>query len=73
MFAAAACFETFNDEGFVLGEPVKVLGTEFRLRQYSATIVPAFKMMAYETPYRVFENKNVEQIIDRGRGTAFRI
>jgi uncharacterized protein involved in type VI secretion and phage assembly len=57
-------FETFNDEGFVLGPPTKVLGTDFRIRQYSATIVPPFKMMAYETAYRVFENKNVVNIIE---------
>ena len=31
--------------------------------QYSATIVPAFKMMSYETAFRVFENKNVIDII----------
>jgi uncharacterized protein involved in type VI secretion and phage assembly len=58
-------FETFNDEGTILGrrEPVKIKGQEFRLRQYSATIVPAFKIMNYETTYRVFENKDVVQII----------
>src|SRR5262249_46633526 len=32
--------------------------------QYSATIVPAFKMMAYESMYRVFENKKVDAIVD---------
>lgn len=57
-------FETFNDEGLVLGPPTKLPGKEFRIRQYSGTIVPPFKMMAYETAYRVFENKNVEEIID---------
>src|SRR4051812_36309310 len=30
-------FETFVDEGFVLGPITKVLGTDFRIRQYSAT------------------------------------
>jgi uncharacterized protein involved in type VI secretion and phage assembly len=57
-------FETFNDEGTVLGTTGKVEGEEFRIRQYSASIVPAFKMMAYETAYRVFENRNVVQIIN---------
>jgi uncharacterized protein involved in type VI secretion and phage assembly len=56
-------FETFNDEGFLVGPPTKVLGADFRVKQYSATIVPPFKMMAYETAYRVFENKNAVNII----------
>jgi uncharacterized protein involved in type VI secretion and phage assembly len=57
-------FETFNDEGLVLGTTATVLGQKFHIRQYSATIVPAFKMMSYETAYRVFENKTVVDIID---------
>jgi uncharacterized protein involved in type VI secretion and phage assembly len=57
-------FETFNDEGLVLGTQADVLGEKFHIRQYSGTIVPAFKMMAYETAYRVFENKTVVDIID---------
>jgi uncharacterized protein involved in type VI secretion and phage assembly len=56
-------FETFNDDGTILGETETVLGQTFRVRQYSGTVVPAFKMMAYETAYRVFENKNAVQII----------
>lgn len=56
-------FETFNDDGLVLGENPEIGGKTFRVQQYSATIVPAFKMMEYETTYRVFENKTVLQII----------
>src|SRR5215208_1458469 len=56
-------FETFNDEGLVLGTTAEVQGEKFQIRQYSATIVPAFKMMSYETAYRVFENKTVVEII----------
>jgi uncharacterized protein involved in type VI secretion and phage assembly len=56
-------FETFIDEGFVLGPPTKTPGETFRIRQYSGTIVPPFKMMTYETAYRVFENKNFVNII----------
>ena len=57
-------FETFNDEGLVLGTTAEVQGEKFQIRQYSGTIVPAFKMMSYETAYRVFENKTVIEIID---------
>src|SRR3954454_8036441 len=57
-------FETFNDEGLVLGTTAEVEGEKFQIRQYSGTIVPAFKMMSYETAYRVFENKTVIEIID---------
>ena len=57
-------FETFNDEGLVLGTTAKCRARNSRSRQYSGTIVPAFKMMSYETAYRVFENKTVIEIID---------
>ena len=57
-------FETFNDEGLVLGTTAEVQGEKFQIGQYSGTIVPAFKMMSYETAYRVFENKTVIEIID---------
>jgi uncharacterized protein involved in type VI secretion and phage assembly len=46
-------FEKFNYEGFIGG----------RFMQYSATIVPVFKMMQYETCFRVFENKTVADIL----------
>ena len=65
-------FETFTDEGLVLGEsPIEVKlqpnedARPFRVRQYSATIVPAFKMLAYENTYRVFEDLNAINIIHR--------
>ena len=57
-------FETFNDEGLVLGTPAEVLSEKFNIRQYSGTIVPAFRMMSYEAAYRVFENKTVIDIIE---------
>ena len=57
-------FETFSDDGMVLGESaIEVLGKSFKIRQYSATIVPAFKMLAYENAYRVFEDKTALNII----------
>lgn len=56
-------FETFNDDGLVLGNSSIVDGKTYSIHQYSGTIVPAFKMMAYETTYRVFENKTPLQII----------
>ncbi|MBV9785213.1 MAG: hypothetical protein JO264_15490 [Acidisphaera sp.] len=57
-------FETFNDEGFVLGESAAdVKGIKHYIRQYTGTIVPAFKMLDYETCFRVFEQKTVVDII----------
>lgn len=57
-------FETFNDEGVVLGEgDVTYDGKKYYLRQYAGTIVPAFKMMDYETGFRIFENKTALQIV----------
>ena len=56
-------FETFNDDGLVLGENREINDKKFQIRQYSGTIVPAFKMMSYEIAYRVFEDKTVVQII----------
>ena len=64
-------FEDIKDEGFVHNEQgATTIGTIVNpgdapnaFFQYSATIVPAFKMMAYETVFRVFENKTVIDII----------
>jgi uncharacterized protein involved in type VI secretion and phage assembly len=56
-------FETFNDDGLVLGENRDLDDKKFLVRQYSGTIVPAFKMMSYEVAYRVFEDKTVLQVI----------
>jgi len=53
-------FEDFKDEGFVHNEEGTAPNAFF---QYSATIVPAFKMMQYEKIFRVFENKTVIEII----------
>jgi uncharacterized protein involved in type VI secretion and phage assembly len=53
-------FEDVKDEGFIHNEEGAAPNLVF---QYSATIVPAFKMMNYETVFRVFENKTVIEII----------
>ena len=64
-------FENIKDEGFVhneegantIGNIVNPGGAPNAFFQYSATIVPAFKMMQYETVFRVYEKMNVIDII----------
>src|SRR5260370_26223601 len=46
-------FEAFHDDGQI----------DETFLQYSGTIAPAFKMMNLETGFRVFERKNVKEII----------
>jgi len=53
-------FETLRIEGTLHDETG---GVDDNFVQYSGTIVPAFKMLEYETAFRVFEQKDVKQII----------
>jgi uncharacterized protein involved in type VI secretion and phage assembly len=70
-------FETFSDDGIVLGNSSDVNDKTYHIRQYSGTIVPGFKMLAYETTYCVFEDKTVLQIIheiiDNGNYANFKL
>ncbi len=59
--------ETFQYDGFAKLEDqsTKISLVDVLFDQYTATIVPAFKMLDLETAYRVFEDKDVKEIIEQ--------